>query len=163
MNNSFLRYFITEEIYVLKSEFQPKVPKLSAPISITDTSGMKTETDKKAVWSKHLLIITDDFRGKKIPSVERELLLKIMKALKIDPRTDADVISIENFDKNRIGYPQKILILATSEIENFSFPKYQPAQLRNIPIISADSLAEMIKDVSKKRQLWAELKRIFKI
>lgn len=160
LNSAFLKYLIHEEIFVLKSEFSVAPPKPSMPIAIASGADPKTE---KQVWSKPLLLITDDFRGNKIPSVERELLLKILKTININPLDDVDVISIHHFEKTRIGYPQHILILVTDSIASFAFTKYQSATWRDIPVISADSLREMIKDVSLKRKLWNELQRVFHI
>ena len=162
MNPNFLRYFIHEDIFFITSEFQMETPAMPEKIVVPEISKTQS-TEEKEYWNKKLLVFTDDFRGKKIPTVERELLLKIFKAVHINPRTEVDVIPIESFIKKRIGNPQTILILAENLPDDFQFSKYEVADFRGIPVISANSLNEMFKNTSQKRQLWHELKRVFSI
>jgi len=163
LNYKFLRYFIHEDIFFITSEFQTETPAVPEKIAVPEISKTQSPSEEKEYWSKKLLVFTDDFRGKKIPTVERELLLKIFKAIRINPRTEVDVISIENFMKEQIGNPQTILILAQNLPDDFQFSKYEVADFRGIPVISANSLNEMFRNTSQKRQLWHELKRVFSI
>jgi len=163
LNYNFLRYFIHEDIFFIASEFQAETPTVPEKMAVPEISKTQSSSETEEYWSKKLLVLTDDFRGKKIPTVERELLLKIFKAIHINPRMEVDVIPIENFMKDQIRNPQTILILAENLPDDFQFPKYEVADFRGIPVISANSLNEMFKNTSQKRQLWHELKRVFSI
>ncbi|KPM47212.1 hypothetical protein [Jiulongibacter sediminis] len=117
--------------------------------------------------TKHLVVV------KNLQPVEKELLVKIMTAikLKMDIVDLVDVATYPNIDFKETIYgnmPKAILFFGPESGEEFlirlKLEKYNPKVLKGINFLMADNLGTILKDQNnEKRLLWNSLKAVFEV
>ena len=143
----------------------------SSPITnYPSTNSAITQAPKPPVYpmkTKHLVVV------KNLQPAEKELLVKIMTAikLKMDIVDLVDVANYPNIDFKETIYgnmPKAILFFGPESGEEFlirlKLEKYSPKVLKGINFLMADNLGTILKDQNnEKRLLWNCLKEVFEV
>lgn len=152
----FLKYFITEDIYLLPDNRVTKQEeqKTSIPAEAVKAGGTeKNEEPVKEVTDKSypLTVISAQLNEE-----EEKLLSAILKAVNVN-LSDIALLEKEN---DRIQ-SKKVLIFGNTYFEQL--PLYKVSSHDEKRFLKSDDLAAVSSDVEKKRKLWTSLQEMFSV
>lgn len=138
--------------------------------SVKKETNSAISEDQPAIYpmkTKHLIVV------KNLQAGEKELLVKIMTAIKLqmDIVDLVDVATYPTIDFKETIYgnkPKAILFFGPESGEEFlvrlKLEKYSPKVLKGINFLLADNLGTILKDLNnEKRKLWNSLKEVFEV
>ena len=130
--------------------------------------GVKSSELKGNNQKKILVVVNTNLD--QLLSEQDHLLAKILTAIKIDFPEDIHLLSLtagKNISLTSLinsGEVQSILMfgITPSQISfQITLPKYQPIQLQGIKLLCADSLEEIEKTQTLKKNLWTCLQHLY--
>jgi len=130
--NSFLRHFITEELYIIDDS------------SSTDIHIAEAKTDYGTSKSGTMVVLGNP------DEKENDTLTKLLASINVthpDFSSALDILS---------GHKQYLLFGIVCEME-----KYQIQQLDDVRVLSADSIRDLNENKELKYRLWGELQKMF--
>lgn len=145
----YLKYFITEEIYILppKEDNKPENP---SPGLNKDAAPQPPEVESDTRKYPATIISPE------LNEDEKKLLIAILGAVKLDPN---DVQHINNCNVNSAD---RVLVFGNFP-EKQHLPKYQILMEDGKKLLIADELKIIKRDISKKQMLWTALQQMFSI
>ncbi|MBX2841336.1 MAG: hypothetical protein KTR26_06165 [Flammeovirgaceae bacterium] len=165
---SFLKVFMEEPIFIVEKEGQNHI------IAEEPTSGYEANTNQQSIRfygekDKNVLVLVDLQNTDLLKTPEYDLLLKIMGAinLTLNQFTLVNVADNATIDfpilTDEFNFQQLIVfgITPSSLSLGDSAVNYFPVKNEAHTFIFSDSLSELIKDIGKKKLLWASLKNLF--
>lgn len=164
-DNSFLPYFITEDIYVVSEEAvdtaeQPSMVAESIP------EYKPTPIKYKGTNRKGILILIENSEGEYLNSDDELFLTKILQAVSIQFEDIAlvNITAVENFDQilainhqTAIAFTSKYARLNTE----ITTELYQIQTQETTQILLAHPLHEISQEKEKKMKLWKQLQVLF--
>ncbi len=180
---SFLKSFLTEDLYILKEEKN----KASEEASVseqhnekeyqikehTKENNLKEPTQEiiskpfppsKGSFNKKIFITVQESESEFIKDSDLDFLLKILSAVKLTlddvaiVNTTKKEINIEDLHNWSVTHYMSFTGVANS-IQNTSL--YSPLLAEKIHFLTCDKLDDIAKDKTKKQQLWTALQRLF--
>ncbi|MGK7392766.1 MAG: DNA polymerase III subunit psi [Candidatus Cyclobacteriaceae bacterium M2_1C_046] len=153
----FLKYFITEEIYLVPDNRQSKQEseKTEAPeanIAESDEAAITEEPAKKEAEVDYPLTVV----SAPLNEDEEKLLGAILKAVDVK-FSDIAVLNKENDQLQS----KKVLVFGHAYYNQL--PLYKAIVQDDKEFLKADELSTINKDVEKKRKLWGCLKGMFSV
>lgn len=134
----FLKYFITEDIYVIPGKEKETV----------QSEGTHSQ-EKHTKRSYPLTVLSS-----KLEKNEWDLLEKILSSVNIN----IDEIQLpEGEQKDILG--KKVLVFDSNTYPDLAL--YQPTTVDHIPVLKSDPLKALGQDVEKKKKLWVCMKPFF--
>ncbi|UII30511.1 hypothetical protein LVD17_19655 [Fulvivirga ulvae] len=180
--NSFLKHFITEPVYVIPGENLPaskvelKEEKTVAVVEEAAEVYQQPEPEQKQVKElvfkgdnkKRILVIVDQPEEEFINAADESFLSKIIGAIKLD----ISDIAIVNFPNNNglnketlLDFnASKYLVFGVSDSKLFkdNLPPYQAIDIENgKQVLSCSSLTAIASDPTQKKLLWTALQKMF--
>lgn len=174
MENSYLKYLINEEVYVIdeKVDNTPEAsvsnpaPESSTPVVEEDSTNYKLDISIQGKSDSKIVILNNDASNKFIRQEDENFLKNILSAVKLDI-TQVALINKHNVDLNVKSIieqlnPEIILTfnVPQSDVLDSSEP-YQVASYQSCKIVTADSLQDISLDKNKKKALWEALQMLF--
>jgi DNA polymerase III psi subunit len=186
-SNDYLKYFITEDVYIVAEE--PNVglettssqtsqsvtsevaqAKAETPIKV-DTEVSKTEPKEPQEITtnvkpeKRLIVVYDYKESEALPVPLKQLMLKILEAVRVKiPDAHFVNASFKPAPKPLSYYENCIVFSLTSKVyaeELKSLSTYNIATLQKTKVLKADSLENLNNDINLKKQLWKMLQTMF--
>ncbi|MEQ6117947.1 hypothetical protein [Reichenbachiella sp. MALMAid0571] len=178
-NTEFLKYFINEDLYLIKAEndlSQQKVETVSVPEKETIAGKVEehqvVEEPKevltpskppafKGANKKGILILVEDAGSEFLNEKDFTYLMKILGAVKLT----IDEIALVNVNKTNnyvdIEFTNAIVFTSNHSLQISNPTKYIPSVLSNKKILLADPLDQIAASVELRKALWDALKNTF--
>ncbi len=158
-NNLWLKYFITEEIFLTDQIPASNIDKPAEKTSIS----LPDDFEQKSL----LLLIRADDNGTLFEK-NSAFLNKILAAVNISETKYIKVYLPDKWSDLPIKLykngPKKIILFdASVKPEGFKDSLYSLQGAENVQWLIVDKLDDIEKDVNKKKALWASLKKMFKL
>lgn len=167
-DHSFLKHFITEEVYVLDKntiDENELVPNESEKVAEEQKS-----TPIKLIYSganqKEVLVLINYTSN--IADEDKELLFKILKAIQL---TDNDIMLLNISQNSSEQHADLLKNISCKKIISFgtncpslfpdTVPNYQISIEQNRTILKSHPINEIASDVEKKKLLWSQLQKAF--
>lgn len=173
-NNAYLKFLITEDIYPVDEAPADEVVKTSVSArqqevetEITETKRVEEPAEEKyfAAPTKKLLVLYDYPPSPKLNETLRNLMLKIIEAVKIDIREAVYVNASHQPQPENLMDFQNIICFGQGLTINLPeidlSGKYQIQQYQQTRVLVSASLQELDANVEEKKQLWASLQKMF--
>lgn len=183
MNIHELKFFLTEDIFVLKTEVREKLAaaqlasRLELEVEDTDLLEEPAEIPQKpsspdpepipyeGSFQKSILVV---FQGEALSSSTREFLLKIFRAVNLSLKDIALVSekSLKESNEDPLAQlnPGKLIIFGTLHHPLMKLKKENYRILQDpLEYFFADDLEELEKNVPLKRNLWETLQVFFNV
>lgn len=172
MNNSYLKYLITEPVYVIDGE--DHVPSIQE-IDSTESSNKlkepspalyKEKLNVKGDRNSEVLIVNIEPNDEFISTDQEAFLKNILAAVKLDIAQ----VAIINISKIELPFIKVLEILTPKTILAFgaalpeelqAIDPYSISTYKNCKILKSDSLGEIALDKAKKKALWESLQQLF--
>lgn len=146
----YLKYFITEEIYILPPKADVTAEETFS--SETNKDPAPQPPDKKSDYRKYSITIISH----KLNDDDKNLLNSIISAIKLDPK---EVQHINTYKDISAG---KVIIFGDfPEIQGLA--RYQIVTEDGKETLVADELRVIAHEISKKQLLWSALKKMFSV
>jgi DNA polymerase III psi subunit len=146
----YLKYFITEEIYILPPKADV-TPELNVSPETNHDPAPRSPDVKPDSPEYPASIISHELNDD-----DKKLLNDILTAVKLDPKKVQHINAYKDISADMV-------IIFGSFPELQSLPRYQIVAEDTKEILLADELSIIARDVSKKKLLWASLKEMFRI
>ena len=167
MENSFLKHFIEEPIYVIQEkDIEPDTLKVEEPVAEFSPEKSIPEFKIKGDVSRKVLVIVDYSEEEHIKGTDEAFLAKILMAVKVE-MTDTTIINLNNnssFDYDHLSEFQSSFVLYFSDQNKVlpsEFDNYHPRTIQNKQLLMSPTLSKIASDVEEKKSLWAALKQMF--
>ncbi|MEM8894288.1 MAG: hypothetical protein AAGC88_06905 [Bacteroidota bacterium] len=176
-NNTYLKYLINDQIYVVEEpknevEKEKEEALLEEPVQMVEepktgeTEAISTpEIAVPIVPSKKLLVVFDYPDSEPLPVHLKKLMLKIIEAVGIDVMSGVYInASFKSLPDQLLDF-ENILVfgqgieLPLDDYENGKV--YGMQNSGSTRILVADTLRELDQQIPLKKQLWAELQKMF--
>ncbi|GEM_PF-5150972 len=178
-NQGYLKYLINEQIYVVKepelvvaddtetSLAESRIEKVVKDEPILEAIKPETSQEKEVLTepTQKLLVVYKYPESEPLPTNLKKLMLKIIEAVGIDVMTGVYVNSSFKPLPDQLLDFENILVFGkdiTLKLEDS--PQSQPYRMETVSltrILTADALIDLDQQIPLKRQLWAELQRMF--
>lgn len=178
-NTEFLKYFINEDLYLIKGEndlLQQKVETVSAPEKepiadkvveqhVVEEPKVELTPPKppayKGANKKGILILVEDANSEFLNEKDFTYLMKILGAVKLT----IDDIALVNVNRTNnysdLEFSNAIVFTSNHSLQKSKTTKYIPSVLGNKKILLADPLDQIAESVDLRKALWDALKSIF--
>jgi DNA polymerase III psi subunit len=123
-----------------------------------NTEAIKNIFNEEIYSIKNKLLIVTQEPWENLGTKERELLAKIIGALKLS-LDSVQIISQPDFKASDFeGQSRSILNFGDTSVK---YPNYEPQTTGNSTFICAESLTHLLSDDGAKKQLWGAMKKAF--
>lgn len=178
-NTKFLKYFINEDLYLIKGENDPlqqKVETVSAPEQkitverleqqdVVEEPKVELTPPKppayKGANKKGILILVEDANSEFLNEKDFTYLMKILGAVKLT----IDDIALVNVNRTNnysdLEFTNAIVFTSNYSLQISNTTKYIPSVLGNKKTLLADPLDQIATSVELRKALWDALKSIF--
>lgn len=155
MEEAHLKFFLTEELYLLpedqkKAPVQPEVT--AKPVAASETSSLALEPVAHEIAVKHAIIVVSE----PLNQEEKDLMNNILKAVNINP---TQVHHIEGQPTSSLSY-DKLIVFGAFEIEGVTSDYYHVTRTTQMSL-RARPLSEVNGNREEKTRLWNSLKTWF--
>ena len=188
-DRSYLKYLINEQIYLIQEEYvtanmdgvKEATGDYDAASESTKTNVARINQPKKATTADevittpinnnqpkptHRLLVVYDHEGSEaLPVPLKKLMLKIVAAVGIDVMTGVYVnVCFRPVPDQLIDFENILVFGNNIELDLSGYHmdnKYVLQEINHVRVLVADQLALLETEIPLKRQLWAELQRMF--
>jgi DNA polymerase III psi subunit len=157
-DTSFLKYLIDEEIYIIAE-------RNTSDVENTDLESGKNQYSQ---YENSTVLLLDYADQSSIPEEHHEFLKKVIKSVYLDPASVENIFNEEVRAVNEEYFNNCTVIAFLKQLPAnlsliFTEERYEVLTSGKNKYLLCDTLEEIIKDTSLKRNLWEQLKILFRI
>jgi len=178
-NTEFLKYFINEDLYLIKGEndlLKQKTETAAAPVkelvteeieeqNIVEEPKVELTPPKppayKGANKRSILILVEDANSEFLNENDFTYLMKILGAVKLTIEDIALVNVTKTNNYAGLEFTNAIVFTSNHSLQVSNTTKYIPSVLSNQKILLADPLDQIAASVELRKALWDALKSIF--